>query len=604
LVEKHRGMKIKRAEIPLDDHKTIRLESRGDLKGIFQFENPATKPIVDAVGMESLNDVSAITSLLRPGPKDMGMDMLYAERKQGAYYEVLPCLEWIFKDTYGILVYQEQMMQISQALCGFDGPMANKLRKACGKKIKELMDSIRQAFVDGAKPRIEAGEVTMEEVEEIWNLVVAFSRYGFNKSHAVTYSMITTAELWLKHNFFREYMTSLLINTKAAKKSHNGGSALVGYINYARKRGVEVLPPNLNAPEPDFHIAGPNIVFGMSHVRGVASAAEKIVSVSEQKHFESMADFYERCMYETVVKSGMSAGTVRKTRPTKEVVENLIYAGAFDEFGERVEMLKAFHIARLGIPQPDDDELDKEQARVLPAGLPIPSVNDPQSDLKVIKSVGDVGSLITEIVISDKPFGSMADFYERCVYETVVKSGKSAGTVKTARPTKKVVESLIYAGAFDGFGDRRKALRDYYVAKAKMTDISPTDSELEACEMAVLGLCLSREPLFVQYATLMSDNRWTAIGDHEKSDKLWVFGRIESIEPRTSKSSGNPMLGVTISDGMDSLYFFVFMAGIQQFRDKVKKGMLAAIPMGRFEDSFTRFYDDRREIHVLKEKGR
>ena len=187
LVEQNRRDKsgksvvLRRASIPIDDHTAIKMGSKRDLVGIFQLENPATMPVVEAVGMESLADVSAITSLIRPGPRDMGMDMTYARRKHGEPYESIPCIEHIMTETYGVMTYQEQVMNISKALCGFDGPMANRLRKGMGKKIKSVMDEMRQKFFDGARVKIEAGEVSLKQVEQIFSLIEAFARYGFNK---------------------------------------------------------------------------------------------------------------------------------------------------------------------------------------------------------------------------------------------------------------------------------------------------------------------------------------------------------------------------------------------------------------------------------------
>jgi DNA polymerase-3 subunit alpha len=218
LVKQTKGIEIKRSDIPINDRESIRMGAKRDLVGIFQFENPATREIVDLVQMENLNDVSAITSLLRPGPKDMGMHEEYGYRKHGAEYDLPDFLRPILGQTYGILTYQEQMMQISKALSGFDGPMANKLRKACGKKLIDLMESIKSQFIDGAKARIDAGEITEIEVEEMWELIASFASYSFNKSHAVAYSAITTAQLWLKYHYPVEFITALVNNTKQGKK--------------------------------------------------------------------------------------------------------------------------------------------------------------------------------------------------------------------------------------------------------------------------------------------------------------------------------------------------------------------------------------------------
>ena len=600
LVKENKGIEIKRSEIPLDDKKAIRMESKNDLFGIFQLENPGTKPIVDQVGMESLADVSAITSLLRPGPKDMGMHLEYAERKAGAPYDVIPCLDWIFKDTYGILVYQEQMMQISQELCGFDGPMANKLRKACGKKIKELMDSIKEKFIEGAQPKIDSGEVTLEQVEQLWELIVSFARYGFNKAHAVTYSMITTAELWLKHHYFLEYMTALALNTPRGKKKHGSADILVDYLNYARKRGVEVLAPDINAPDERFHIHEKySIRYGLEHVKNVASAANNISEIASKEPFKDMADFYERCTYETEIKSGPNAGKMRVTRPNTKVVESLIYAGAFDSFGDRAQMFTEYNIAKLGIPNPTDEEIEENKKKVLKKGFTeSPGVNEKDADFSCVKSVGEVNHYISQLAM-EKPFEGMADFYERCVYEKEIKSGKNAGDMRTTRPTKKVMENLIYAGAFREFGDVRKLLKEYYIVKNKVKPFETSEDDLIDREIEMIGMCLSKEPLCYEYKEVIEKNKWCSIGDNHRYEKPMVFGRIDNIESRNSRA-GNPMFVVQMSDGLDSISFFVFKGAMDYFRDNVKKGYLVAIPMKRFDDGGALFFNDRGEIERLE----
>lgn len=597
LVKENRGIEIKRSEIPVNDRKAIKGECKGDLRGIFQFENPATKPIVDDVGVESLSDVSAVTSLLRPGPKDMGMHQEYAERKKGKEFDVLPCLKQVFDDTYGIMVYQEQIMQVSQVLCGFDGPMSNRLRKACGKKKKDLMASIKEEFIAGAQPRIDAGEVTKEQVEVFWRRIVTFARYGFNRSHAVTYSMISTAEMWLKQNYFIEYMTALARNTNRKAQKHGSSNVLADYLNYARKQGVEVLPPNVNAPKPDFHIDSDAIRYGLAHIKNVASAAQAIAAIAAEKPFESMADFHGRCEYERTVKSGPNAGTKKMTRPNKQAVESLVYAGAFDRFGDRNQVLDAYYTVKMGIPQPSDDEIKAERECVLKDPDAEVDINDPNCDLTVVKGVGAAGEAISTIV-ADQPFESMADFHERCVYQREIKSGKNKGDIKKARPTKKVVHALIYAGAFEAFGDARAVLRSYYMAKEKYTPPSLSEQELEELEVQHLGLCLSKEPIRSRYKAKMDEEGWEPL-DAAYTDKkhVTVFGRVDKIKPKTS-SAGNPMLIVTMSDGMDEIDFFVFKAAMDDVRDNVKAGQLAAMPLDRFEDTGTRFFDDRREITI------
>jgi len=187
LIEKTTGLKLARADIPINDREAIYLGSKKDLVGIFQFENPQTKPIAEAVGMESLMDIAVVTSLIRPGPMDaeingVRMPMEYARRKHGGEYESPEFIRKSLAETYSLLVFQENCMLISRVLSGFTSGGANALRKAAGKKLKVLMDSIREKFISGAQPRIDAGEITKEEVVLIWEQLETFSGYGFNKS--------------------------------------------------------------------------------------------------------------------------------------------------------------------------------------------------------------------------------------------------------------------------------------------------------------------------------------------------------------------------------------------------------------------------------------
>lgn len=482
LIEKNRGIKIKRKDIPIDDKASIVACSKGDLVGIFQLENPATMPVVEAVGMESLNDVSAITSLIRPGPRDMGMDMEYAERKHGKPYEVIPCIRHVMAETYGVMTYQEQAMKISQVLCGFDGPMANKLRKAIGKKIKALMDEMRGKFMKGAHPKIASGEVTREEVESVFNLIETFAGYGFNKSHAVAYSAISTVELWLKYHYFIEYVTSLINNSKLGKKKH-GKDIFTSYVNYARRKEVKVLGPDISKSKTSFTIEDGAIRFSLSHIKYVAKQAA--------------------------------------------------------------------------------------------------------------------------VIESFQPFTGMKDFYERVKVEKVGKNGKKT----TSRQSKRVVESLIAAGAFDAFGDRNQMTKEYHECRKKKDDklTLHTDSEWVALEQEMIGLCLSKPPLLLAHKDVVKENGWQNIASAGSKKKVTVFGRIEDVVPHKSKT-GNSMDIVTLSDDIDTMKFFVFQAARENFRHgkvKARKGMMIAVPLDHFTEedgkiSETAFLDDRRDIQVLE----
>ena len=571
LIEQTTGQHIARADIPISDREAILLGSKKDLVGIFQFENPVTKPIADKVGMESLMDIAIVTSLIRPGPMDamIGTEkapFAFAARKHGEPYEAPEFIRTALRETYGILVFQEDVMRLSRVLSGFTAPEANKLRKAAGKKIKELMDSIRERFVSGAQSHIDAGEITKQEVELIWEQIETFAGYGFCKAHAVTYGAITTVELWLKHNFPIQFIAALVNNTKLGKKKNGSDNILADYLNYARRREIPVLGPDINLSGDEFKVEGNSIRFALGHVKGVASAAKLIESFQP---FTSMQDFYDRV----------------KVEPKDEVEEK------------------------------PEVEASEEPA-------PIDEADEPNGTPE-----------------SDEEF-------KKLVVEEIAKQAK--GKKATARrPNRKVVESLIAAGAFDKFGTRNEMAMEYWrlrqkkkklpvketvvepvveeeesteslspedaaAAEAeakkakKKKDLPPddrTDEEWQRAEFEVIGMCLSRQVLFKQYEETIRKEGWYLINEIDPTKKkVLVFGEITSIDHHISKA-GNSMHIVTMTDGIDSMKFFVFQGGWDLFRDNYKAvGAIGAIPLARFDDGDggTRFFNDRGQPKVLR----
>jgi len=339
LIEETTGEKLHRDDVPIDDKRAIKGGSKEDLVGIFQLENPATFPVADAVGLESLADVSALTSLIRPGPRDMGMDMEYADRKGGKPYEMPEFMKKLLTETHGVITYQEQAMMVAQQLAGFGRSESYKFVKAIAKKIPTLMAEFKSKFVKGARPRVEAGDLTMEEVETIWSLLETFAGYGFNKAHAVAYSALSTAELWLKYTHPLPFICSLINNTPLGKKKH-GQDVFVAYVNYARRKGFDVLSPDVSKSKACFTIEENAIRFSIGHVKNVASMASVIESFQP---FKSMEDFHERAKTEVVSKK---TGKKSHRRPNKGVVNSLIAANAFSAFGTRNEVSKEYYRLR------------------------------------------------------------------------------------------------------------------------------------------------------------------------------------------------------------------------------------------------------------------
>jgi len=180
-IKRSKGIELTRADLPIDNYEAIRFGSRQEMLGIFQFENPATKPIVDAVMMDSIFDISAVTSLIRPGPKNVGLDLEYARRKHGGEFEMPEFLKSELEETHGIIAYQEDVMRIGQVLGGLSPAESNQLRSAISKKKLDKLPPLKEKFMQGATKWIEKGEVTQEEVDDIWKTFESYGGYGFNR---------------------------------------------------------------------------------------------------------------------------------------------------------------------------------------------------------------------------------------------------------------------------------------------------------------------------------------------------------------------------------------------------------------------------------------
>ena len=328
-VAKNRGIQLTKADVDIDHRDSIRLSSRQDLVGIFQFENPATKPVADAVRMESIFDIGAVTSLIRPGPRDMGMDKQYAERKRGnVEYEVPSCLREVLQETYGIIAYQEQAMLMAQQLAGFSAVESNQLRKVLIKeKDERILEAMQKRFMEGAKDRIARGEITEDEVRLWWDLALSFTRYGFCKSHAFEYAAVSGAEFFLKHHYPTEYLCAVINNAKTAGVKGATPPHVI-YINYARRRGISVARPCINRSKAQFVIDDGKIRFSFTHIKHLGKSATLVESCQP---YADLDDFFKR---------------INRRKANKRVVASLIASGAFDEFGTRNEVLQRYYELR------------------------------------------------------------------------------------------------------------------------------------------------------------------------------------------------------------------------------------------------------------------
>ncbi len=316
IVKRTREIDIDLDNLPLDDQKTFELLSRAETGGVFQLESSGMRDLLRKIRPERFEDLIAILALYRPGPMGSGMLDDFIKRKQGAIkvkYDH-PLLEQILEETYGIIVFQEQVMRVVSVMGGFSMGEADNVRKIMGKKIKdpEKLDVIRSKFLTGALKK----KVDSATASKVWDFISHFAGYGFNKSHSAAYSMISYSTAYLKANYPVEFMTALLTSEK------DNSDKISDYINESIRMGIEILPPDVNGSFRDFTVVGADIRFGLSAVKNVGggSADAIIATRKDAGRYESIFDF---------------AMKVDPRAVNRKVLESMIKCGAFDSIGIR-----------------------------------------------------------------------------------------------------------------------------------------------------------------------------------------------------------------------------------------------------------------------------
>jgi DNA polymerase III subunit alpha len=323
-IKANRGIDIDLDHLPLDDKPTYELFARGDTLGVFQMEGGPMRALLRAMRADKFGDISAVNALYRPGP--MASAPVYADRKTGRapvvplHPELAEALGDILGESYGLLVYQEDVMFTAQRLAGYTPAQADLLRRAMGKKKKEILDKEYEPFAAGMK----ANGYSDGAIKTIWDVMVPFSGYAFNKAHAAGYALVAYWTAYLKANYPAEYMAGLLTSVAGDKDK----SAL--YLSECRRMGIKVLPPDVNASTAIFTPVGPDIRFGMAAVRNVGTnVVESIVAARTSKGaFTSFSDFLRKVPVNVC---------------NKRVIESLVKAGAFDSFGHPRRGLMLIH---------------------------------------------------------------------------------------------------------------------------------------------------------------------------------------------------------------------------------------------------------------------
>ncbi len=325
-IEDNRGLTINLLDLPLDDKPTYELLTRGDTLGVFQFDSSGYRTLLRQMKPDNFEDISALGALYRPGPMGVNSHTNYALRKN-RQQEITPIhpeleepLREILEPTYGLIVYQEQVQRAAQILAGYTLGQADLLRRAMGKKKKEILDKEFKPFHAGCRER----GYSDKAIQAVWDVLVPFAGYAFNKAHSAAYGLVSYWTAYLKANYPAEYMAAVLTSVGDDKDK----SAL--YLSEARRMGVKVLPPDVNASVATFAAVGADVRFGMAAIRNVgANVVEAIVATRKSKgEFTSFADFLRK---------------VPAVVCNKRVIESLVKAGAFDSFSHPRKGLALIH---------------------------------------------------------------------------------------------------------------------------------------------------------------------------------------------------------------------------------------------------------------------
>lgn len=311
LIKKTRGVDVDIDNIALDDKKTFELLAKAETFGVFQLESSGMRDLLKKLCPTTFEDIIALLALYRPGPIGSGMLDDFIKRKHGHVKITYdhPALEPILKETYGVVVYQEQVMRIASALAGFSMSQADSLRRAMAKKYPEVMEKMRVNFIEGAVKN----NVNKGIAEKVFGFIEHFASYGFNKSHSNAYAIISYRTAYLKANYPIEFMTALLTSERT------NTDKVVIYREEAERMGIRVLPPDINESESKFTVIGNNIRFGLSAVKNVGEGAIESILAAREKlgKFASLYNFCENIDSRLV---------------NKKVLESLIKCGAFDCF--------------------------------------------------------------------------------------------------------------------------------------------------------------------------------------------------------------------------------------------------------------------------------
>ena len=505
-IKENQNIDLVLEDLPLSDQKTFELLSRGDTLGVFQLDGGGMRSLLRAMAPDSFGDISAVIALYRPGPMGENSHNDYADRKNGRkrvepiHPELSDALQDILGDTYGLIVYQEQVMAIAQKVAGFTLGRADLLRKAMGKKNKEILDKEYVPFEAGMK----ANGFSEVAIQRLWETLIPFSDYAFNRAHSAGYGVVSFWTAYLKANFPTEYMAALLTSVRDDKDK----SAL--YLSECRRMGIKVLPPDVNESNGEYTPRGRDIRFGLAAIRNVGEGVVASIKASREAKggFASFGDFLAKVDAQVC---------------NKKTIESLIKGGAFDSLNHPRKGLMSIHLEAI------DSVIETKRAEAIG-----------QFNLFGGETTSDIAGLEIEIPASEWDKGTLLTF-EREMLGLYVSDHPLLGVEHVLRShTDMSISQLLDEGIPDGMvtigglitGVQRKISRQGQ---------SWAVVNIEDLEGSIEALFFSKT--YNQYALSLTEDRVVVIrGRFSRSDEQVRFTAMEMTMPDISSGPTGPLL--------------------------------------------------------------
>ncbi|MFM1910383.1 MAG: hypothetical protein RLZZ545_1081 [Actinomycetota bacterium] len=505
-IKSNQGIDVVLEDLPLHDKKTFELLSRGDTLGVFQLDGGPMRALLRSMAPDSFADISAVIALYRPGPMGENAHNNYADRKNGRkpvepiHPELSEPLQEILGDTYGLIVYQEQVMAIAQKVAGFTLGRADLLRKAMGKKNKEILDKEYIPFEAGMK----ANGFSVAAIKRLWEVLIPFSDYAFNRAHSAGYGVVSFWTAYLKANFPTEYMAALLTSVKDDKDK----SAL--YLSECRRMGIKVLPPDVNESDAEYTPRGSDIRFGLAAIRNVGEGVVASIKAAREAKgsFSNFGDFLAK---------------VDANVCNKKTIESLIKAGAFDSLSHPRKGLMAIHLEAI------DSVIETKRAEAIG-----------QFDLFGGDTISQVAGLEIEIPNTEWDKSTLLTF-EREMLGLYVSDHPLLGVEHVLRShTDMSISELLEDGPQDGMvtigglitGIQRKVSRQ---------GASWAVVNVEDLEGAIEVLFFSNT--YNQYALSLTEDRVVVVrGRFSRTDEQVRFTALEMKMPDITAAPTGPLL--------------------------------------------------------------